>query len=115
MKEIIDNNNNTITILDNGNVLLELISENRIRKIGIFKDNVYTKFDTEAHIFRKLNAWSIPYELYVISNKIIINTDKYTYTINTKDINPDILHFRNSGIEKKVYIPVNLWNKNLKL
>jgi hypothetical protein len=115
MSKIIDANNNIIDILENGKVLLKLSSENRVRRIGTFKDNVYVKSDTEKHIFRKLNAWSVPYELFKRSRKLMIITDVFVYTFNIKDIDPTILHFKGVGIEKKVYIPLDYWEKQLKI
>jgi hypothetical protein len=111
MKKIEDNDGNIITIDNNGSVLLKLKNENRSRKLGILKNDIYIKYDDEKHIFRKLNAWSIPYELFKLCTIIIVKTKKFNYKIELKGLDYTTLHFKNSGVERKIYIPITLFNK----
>lgn len=107
MKKIEDNEGNIITINDSGVCRLKLSREKgRIRNIGIIKDNIYYKFDTEKNIFRKLNAWSIPQVIYDLVDVVVIKTTNKNYTYIKKNIKNPILHFKSSGIERKVYIPL---------
>lgn len=111
--KIVDRDDNSITILKNGKVILKLSSEDKVRRIGTFKNNTYVKSDNVIHW--STNSWSVPYEIFKIADKLMIVSKDFTYTINTEDINPDILHFKDAGIEKKVYIPLELWNKSLRI
>lgn len=106
----VDKDGNKLSVSDEGKATLELSIEDRIRNIGVIRNGTYTKYDEEKHIFRKLNAWSINWELFQLSNKIKIVTNEREYTINTGEISPRILHFRGAGIERKVYIPLKHFN-----
>jgi len=104
-----DTQGNVIMIGPAGRVKLNLIKETRTRNIGTFQNKIYRKYDEEQHIFRKLNAWSINYEMFKISDKVEVKTKKRTYTIDTTAIKGHILNFKDAGIERKIYIPLSLW------
>jgi len=99
------------------NLILKLASERRERNIGkiVFKDGelIYSKPEKEEDIYRKLNAWSVPYSIITRVDRITFYTKKDFYRIRTKDIEERMifLHFKNSGIEKKKYIPLDMWEK----
>ena len=100
----------------NGKITLRLSSEDKERKIGevYYKGTglVYKKYEDESTgIFRKTNSWSIPYFIYEKIDKIWFYTLTADYRIAKKDApSAEFLHFRNSGYEKKIYIPIKYWN-----
>lgn len=75
------------------------------------KKLIYSKPEKEDEKFRKLNAWSIPYEIVKRVDKVTFYTDKYFYRIDTIVIHNRsmFLHFKKSGTELKVYVPIDLW------
>lgn len=108
-----DDDGNILAISVEGKVTIKLSKEApRVRNIGEFKNRTYTKFDEVKHIFRILNAWSINYEMFKISDKVVINTVKDTYSIDTTEVDGKLLHFKDAGIETKIYIPLEMWKIN---
>tara|TARA_R100000093_G_C1945641_1_gene74391 strand:+ start:248 stop:631 length:384 start_codon:yes stop_codon:yes gene_type:complete len=108
-----DNDGNSLTIKEN-NVFLNLKRDKYPRRIGQILNHSngkisYFKDEEEIHIYRKANAWSIPYTLAkALSGSINIRTEKGIYRITAKDAleHGSFLHFKTQGIEKKIYIPI---------
>lgn len=100
----VDTAGNVLT-LDNTKLSIQLVGESKPRYIGKFIEKVYYKKEREADVFRKLDAWSINAYVFERADKVVIVTEDYRYTLeDTKK--PEItLHFKNSGVEPKVYIP----------
>ena len=107
-----DKDGNILSISSEGKVTLKLSKESpRIRNIGEYSNKEYSKYDEEKHIFRKLNAWSINYEMFKISNVITINTKQGSYKLDTKNVDGQLLTFKETGIETKIYLPLELWKR----
>jgi len=87
------------------------------RKLAIGKivshngELIYSKPEKEKDVFRKLNAWSIPYEIIKRVDRITLFTKENIYRIETAKIhnNSMFLHFKKTGFELKVYIPKSYW------
>ena len=111
--------NNGSFYVDNLNMLI-LKTKNKKRTIGRLEKIDTENFRLIKHekpegIFRKNNSWSIPYN--VIKNLgesgiIVIYCSGKKYKINSKRALEvgDFLYFKNSGVEKKIYIPLKYWN-----
>lgn len=99
----------------NRKLILKLATERRERNIGkiVWKNGelIYSKPEKEEDIYRKLNAWSVPYSILKKVDRITFYTDKWFYRIRVKEIELTFLHFKKSGIEKKIYIPLDYWEK----
>lgn len=115
MNLIFQNEDGTLSI-DNNNVVLKLNSENRTRNLGTMVTNEkghlsYFKKDKEKEVFRKTNAWSINNNVLQAlphdDSTITIDSESATYCITKKDAIKygQFMHFKTSGIEKKIYIP----------
>lgn len=106
----------SLFVKQTGEVILKLNSEKRTRNLGFIKENErgvlsYYKHENEKDVFRKLNAWSINYNVlqYLPYGNSMINfkTELQIYRI-TKDKAlkmGSFMFFKNSGIEKKIYVP----------
>ena len=73
---------------------------------------IYSKQENEDDVFRKLNAWSIPYEIVKRVDKITFYTKDKFYRLETWKIhnNSMFMHFKSSGYELKVYVPLEYWD-----
>jgi len=73
---------------------------------------IYSKQENEDDVFRKINAWSIPYEIVKRVDKVTFYTKDKFYRIDTIKIhnNSMFLHFKSSGYELKVYVPKDYWD-----
>lgn len=73
---------------------------------------IYSKQENEKDIYRKFKAWSIPYEIVKRVDKITFYTKNKFYRIDTYKIstNSMFLHFKSSGYELKVYVPLDMWD-----
>lgn len=87
----------------------------RQRNLGLITSHndilIYSKPEDMKDIFRKLNAWSIPYWIVDRVDLILFYTDTHVYRISAADIirESTILHFEEAGIELKVYVPLEMW------
>lgn len=73
---------------------------------------VYVKYEDERHINRKTNSWSINYEILKRVSFVKYLTRDNTYWIDSERArNCGEFHFKTSGVEAKIYIPVSLWIK----
>lgn len=78
----------------------------------------YLKEEPEAQTFQKLNAWSVP-DLILKKlgekGKITFISEKYVYEIKAVEAveKGQYFWFKNSdvGIERKKYIPKDLWKR----
>lgn len=100
----------------NLNLYLNLKNEVRTRQIGriyTLPDGklYYEKREDEKHIFRKNNSWSIHYEILKRVDYVKYMTRKCKYWIKSVDAmnKGEFLHFKASGIEKKIYVPLEHW------
>ena len=104
-------------VCTSGKLTLQLKSEpnRKPRKIGEIiniKDYiVYKKFEKEKDIYQKTNAWSVPVEVFERVDGIWFYTNENDYKIMVKTAKEKMhyLTFSNSGYERKVYIPLDLW------
>lgn len=103
-----------------GKIFLIPAGTHRERKIGrVYKTDkgtiIYKKYEEEKHIYRKTNAWSIPYEIYNRVDRVWFYSKLYNYRIIKKEVNnlKDFFHFARSGVELKVYIPLKYWKLDL--
>jgi len=99
-----------------GIVTLKLASEcGRIRNLGCIAKNdkallSYYKEEKEKDVYRKMDAWSINYNIlkFLPNNESTINIKSETciYRITKKKAMEvgSFLHFQKSGIELKIYI-----------
>jgi sporulation protein YlmC with PRC-barrel domain len=120
-----DHNENLMYLGSTNEVFLKLKDDSNTRKIGRLnwrpiaeaeKLLVFTKEEKESNVFKKTDSWSIPWEIVQRVGGIEIITEKFIYKILTtraKEIG-SFLHFKESGIEKKLYIPRNEFNQKLK-
>ena len=112
-----DKDGNSLFIVNNF-VNLKLKKNNYSIRIGQLikhKDGKYSFFkdEEERHRYKKANAWSIPHALLTkLDGSLNIRTEKGIYRILAKEAisHGDFLHFKTTGIEKKIYIPVEYWN-----
>lgn len=68
---------------------------------------IFTKHEKEKDIFRKLNAWSVPYFIWTKVDGIHVITEKFEYKLLKEQIvdeDKTILHFQDSDTEVKVYL-----------
>lgn len=107
----------------NNKITLELKSEphRKPRQIGevvnIRSFLILKKNEKEKDIWRKTNAWSVPVEIFEKIDGMWFISELYEYKILAKKAkeNMDYLTFSKSGYEKKVYIPLSLWDKRKKI
>lgn len=116
-----DKSGNALYIV-NDVVNLKLVNKNYSIKLGqLFKhkNGKYSLFkeDKEKGVYRKTNAWSIPFKLLEkLDESVNIRTEKAIYRISVSDALKfgSFLHFKSSGIEQKIYIPIKYWSIELK-
>lgn len=92
---------------NNYSIRIGQLIEHKNGKFSFFKD------EEERHRYKKANAWSIPYALLIkLDGKLNIRTEKGIYRITAADALKygDFLHFKTTGIEKKIYIPCDDWD-----
>ena len=115
VKMIYTDDSGCLKVLGTGEVVLQLNSEKRTRRLGFLAKNEngilsYYKHEKEKDVFRKTNAWSINYNVlqYLPNNNSMINikSEQGIYRINKQkalDVG-DFMFFKSSGIEKKIYV-----------
>lgn len=81
-------------------------------------NRVYCKSESVKGIFRKNNSWSLCYEvLKQLADKDIVNIktretgEMVWLTVAECKEKGDFLWFKTSGIERKLYIPLEMWHK----
>lgn len=105
---------------DYGQVHLDLKGKHRM--IGrIFQDEtnkVYKKVETLKGVFRKNNSWSLCNAILneLADNDVInifVREEGKTYWLTAKEARElgDFLWFKTSGIERKLYIPLEKWHQ----
>lgn len=84
----------------------------RVEQVG--ESYHYVKSEKANGIFRKNNSWSVPW--FILSKlgdmgvvKFIYDNKIYSISANDAKKHGDFLWFKTSGIEKKIYIPLNFW------
>ena len=98
-----------------GEVVLQLNSENRTRRLGFLANNEsgvlsYYKHEKEKDVFRKTNAWSLNYNVlqYLPNNNSMINikSEQGIYRVSKQKALEigEFMFFKSSGIEKKIYV-----------
>jgi len=100
-----------------GRLELKLKGKSRWRNLGELINikthegvlTIYKKHDTELQIHQKSNSWSIPSHIWNNVDGVWIVTQKRNYKILKRGTDISYLHFKESGYELKVYIPLNLW------
>jgi len=114
-KMIYTSDEGTLSVLGTGAVVLQLNSEKRLRQLGFVARNQdgvlsYYKYEKEKDVFKKLNAWSINWNVlqYLPSDQSMINikSENGIYRITKEKALKmgEFLFFKTSGIEKKIYI-----------
>lgn len=125
MQTIVSVKDGLLKVGDDRVVRLSLASENRQREIGFLHENPlgylsYYKHDHESQVFRKADAWSVNWALlsYLPRDESTINirTELFIYRITKKEAleRGSFLYFKESGIEKKFYIPRRYFNKEVR-
>jgi uracil-DNA glycosylase len=71
----------------------------------------YKKYEDEANIFQKTQAWSINYTIFEQVDLIIYESLKYSYVIPKVRAEEFGQVFKFSGTEKKIYVPIIYWDK----
>lgn len=68
---------------------------------------IFVKEERETNVFRSTDAWSIPSEILSRVYGVIVETEEAIYKITRMEAmeNGSYLHFKTSGVERKVYIP----------
>jgi hypothetical protein len=81
-------------------------------------NRVYFKSESLKEVFKKNNSWSLCYELInqLADNDIVNIKTRETgaivwLTIKEVKEKGDFLWFKKTGIEKKLYIPLDQWHK----
>ena len=115
VKMIYTDDSGCLKVLGTGEVVLQLNSEKRTRRLGFLAKNEngvlsYYKHEKEKDVFRKTNAWSINYNILQYlpypNSMINIKSEQGIYRINKQkalDVG-DFMFFKSSGIEKKIYV-----------
>ena len=104
-----------LKVLGTGEVVLQLNSEKRTRRLGFLAKNEnavlsYYKHEKEKDVFRKTNAWSLNYNVlqYLPYDNSMINikSEEYIYRITKEKALQvgEFMFFKSSGIEKKIYV-----------
>ena len=104
-----------LKVLGTGEVVLQLNSEKRTRRLGFLAKNEngvlsYYKHEKEKDVFRKTNAWSINYNVlqYLPYDNSMINikSEECIYRITKEKALQvgEFMFFKSSGIEKKIYV-----------
>lgn len=114
--DIKDKDGNAIYCSEHGHLFIKLKNEKRSRQIGRLEYRlirpaermlIYLKDDSESQVFRKTDAWSIPWEIVNRVGGIEIHSETHVYKIlasKAKEVG-SFLHFKTEGIERKLYIP----------
>jgi len=115
VKMIYTDDSGCLKVLGTGEVVLQLNSENRTRRLGFLANNEsgvlsYYKHEKEKDVFRKTNAWSINYNVLQYlpypNSMINIKSEQGIYRISKEKALQvgDFMFFKSSGIEKKIYV-----------
>ena len=113
---VFTDNDGTLQICSNQEVVLLLKCESRVRKLGVIAKDTKTKIlsyyknEKEKDTFRKNNSWSINWNLLNWLNEgasINIKSETCIYRITKKQalVCGSFLWFKTSGVERKFYIP----------
>ena len=109
-----DEQGNVLFVKDN---TVKLKLSQRTLTLGVIhlKDGVYSfyKHEKEQDKHHKTNSWSIPYGLLMkLDGTLNIKTNKGIYRIDVDHAKKygRFLHFKQSGFEKKIYIPIPFWS-----
>lgn len=115
IKMIYTDDSGSLKVLGTGEVVLQLNSENRTRRLGFLANNEsgvlsYYKHEKEKDVFRKTNAWSINYNVLQYlpypNSMINIKSEQGIYRISKEKVLKmgEFMFFKSSGIEKKIYV-----------
>lgn len=115
IKMIYTDDSGSLKVLGTGEVVLQLNSEKRTRRLGFLANNEqgvfsYYKHEKEKDVFRKTNAWSINYNVLQYlpypNSMINIKSESGIYRISKEKALQvgDFMFFKSSGIEKKIYV-----------
>ena len=115
IKMIYTHDSGCLKVLGTGEVVLQLNSEKRTRRLGFLAKNEngilsYYKHEKEKDVFRKTNAWSLNYNVlqYLPNNNSMINikSEQGIYRISKQKALEigEFMFFKSSGIEKKIYV-----------
>ncbi len=115
VKMIYTDDSGCLKVLGTGEVVLQLNSEKRTRRLGFLAKNEngilsYYKHEKEKDVFRKTNAWSLNYNVlqYLPNNNSMINikSEQGIYRISKEKVLKmgEFMFFKSSGIEKKIYV-----------
>ena len=116
-----DDAGNSIQIVGNdSSIMLRLAKTGKVCNIGrmiYLKEKetmAYYKQEKEEDRFRKTDAWSINYHVLKClepRDRIVYETSEASYGLLVKEALKlgKFLHFKTSGIEKKIYVPVKHW------
>ena len=79
------------------------------------QDNKWSlyKEEKEKGRYMAFDAWSIPYALLErLDGTLNFRTEKGIYRISVEDAKKhgNFLHFKVTGIERKIYIPISFWD-----
>jgi uracil-DNA glycosylase len=115
-----DENNNSL-IFSNNKVYLSQRGESKSRYLGAITVSdkgklKYSKHEEEKNIMRKNNSWSINYEILKQVDHIVYHTNERRYVIDQQSAinNGSFLHFKSSGYERKLYVPLEYWETMVK-
>jgi uracil-DNA glycosylase len=113
---------NNLLVFNMGRLYLRQNNEDRNRNLGsiyTYEDKIiYSKWETQTNIFKKMDAWSIPVIIAFNVDIILIKTPERNYWIRQSTIK-DLLKskvaaiMKFEGMEKKVYIPRSEWAATL--
>ncbi len=115
VKMIYTDDSGCLKVLGTGEVMLQLNSEKRTRRLGFLAKNEngilsYYKHEKEKDVFRKTNAWSINYNVLQYlpypNSMVNIKSEGAIYRISKQKALGigEFMFFKSSGIEKKIYV-----------
>jgi hypothetical protein len=115
VKMIYTDDSGCLKVLGTGEVVLQLNSEKRTRRLGFLAKNEngvlsYYKHEKEKDVFRKTNAWSINYNVLQYlpypNSMVNIKSEGAIYRISKQKALGigEFMFFKSSGIEKKIYV-----------
>ena len=115
VKMIYTDDSGCLKVLGTGEVVLQLNSEKRTRRLGFLANNEngvlsYYKHEKEKDVFRKTNAWSINYNVLQYlpypNSMVNIKSEGAIYRISKQKALGigEFMFFKSSGIEKKIYV-----------
>lgn len=112
---IAEDTNGTIKVIDNHVKLI--LHTGKVLNLGVLHTAggvvSYYKNESESDRFRINDSWSINNEVLMhIDGTINYRTDTAVYRITKGNaiMYGDYLHFKTSGVEKKLYVPVMHWS-----